>query len=72
MTDLLTPTELAAMLGMSTRTLANWRSAGKGPAFLKIGPEPPEGHQDRRKVRYRRDTAERWAESHRYRRTAAR
>ena len=31
MTDLLTPAELAAMLGMSPRTLANWRSTGKGP-----------------------------------------
>ena len=58
MTDLLTPAELAAMLGMSPRTLANWRSTGKGPPYLKIGVEPPEGHQDRRKVRYQRQTAE--------------
>lgn len=27
--DLLTPAELAVMLGMSPRTLANWRSNGK-------------------------------------------
>lgn len=27
--DLLTPGELAVMLGMSVRTLANWRSTGK-------------------------------------------
>ena len=33
------------MLGMSVRTLANWRSTGKGPPYLKIGVEPPEGHQ---------------------------
>ncbi len=46
MTDLLTPGELAVMLGMSVRTLANWRSTGKGPPYLKIGVEPPEGHQD--------------------------
>ncbi|MCH4858786.1 helix-turn-helix transcriptional regulator [Bifidobacterium pseudocatenulatum] len=39
--DLLTPAELAAMLGMSVRTLANWRSTGKGPPYLKIGVEPP-------------------------------
>lgn len=45
--DLLTPGELAVMLGMSVRTLANWRSTGKGPPYLKIGVEPPEGHQDR-------------------------
>lgn len=72
MTDLLTPTELAVMLGMSVRTLANWRSTGKGPPYLKIGVEPPEGHQDRRKVRYQRAVAERWASAHEYRRTVAR
>lgn len=65
MTDLLTPAELAVMLGMSVRTLANWRSTG-------IGVEPPEGHQDRRKVRYQRQTAEQWALAHKYRRTVAR
>ena len=59
MTDLLTPNELAVMLGMSVRTLANCRSTGKGPPYLKIGVEPPEGHQDRRKVRYQRAVAER-------------
>lgn len=46
MTDLLTPSELAVMLGMSPRTLANWRSTGKGPPYVKIGVEPPEGHQE--------------------------
>lgn len=70
--DLLTPAELAAMLGMSPRTLANWRSNGKGPPYLKIGVEPPEGHQDRRKVRYQRQTAEKWALAHKYQRTVAR
>lgn len=35
MTDLLTPTELAVMLGMSVRTLANWRSTGKGPPYFE-------------------------------------
>ena len=72
MTDLLTPSELATMLGMSVRTLANWRSTGKGPPYLKIGVEPPEGHQDRRKVRYQRAVAERWATAHQYARTVAR
>lgn len=70
--DLLTPSELAVMLGMSVRTLANWRSTGKGPPYLKIGAEPPEGHQDRRKVRYQRQTAEKWALAHKYQRTVAR
>ncbi len=53
-------------------TLDNWRSTGKGPPYLKIGVEPPEGHQDRRKVRYQRAVAERWASAHEYRRTVAR
>lgn len=72
MSDLLTPAELAVMLGMSVRTLANWRSNGKGPPYLKIGVEPPEGHQDRRPVLYERDVAERWATAHQYTRTIAR
>lgn len=32
-----TAPEAAAILGRSTGTLANWRSAGKGPPWLKIG-----------------------------------
>ena len=72
MTDLLTPAELAAMLGMSPRTLANWRSTGKGPPYVKIGVEPPEGHQDRRKVRYELQVAEKWALAHEFTRTIAR
>lgn len=73
---LLTPPEppkaSIVTLGMSVRTLANWRSTGKGPPYLKIGVEPPEGHQDRHKVRYQRAVAERWASAHEYRRTVAR
>lgn len=72
MTDLLRPEEFADMIGLSPRTLANWRSTGKGPPYLKIGVEPPEGHQDRRKVRYQRAVAERWATAHQYARTVAR
>jgi hypothetical protein len=72
MTDLLRPEEFAAMIGLSPRTIANWRSTGKGPPYLKIGVEPPEGHQDRRKVRYQRQIAEQWALAHEYRRTVAR
>lgn len=70
--DLLTPSELAVMLGMSVRTLANWRSTGKGPPYLKLGPEPPAGKQYRRPVLYERDVAERWAAAHQYTRTVAR
>ena len=29
--------EAAAMLGVSPRTLANWRTQGIGPAFVRIG-----------------------------------
>lgn len=72
MSDLLTPAELAVMLGKSPRTLANWRSNGRGPKYLKLGPEPPAGKQDRRPVLYERDVAERWATAHQYTRTIAR
>lgn len=34
---LLTVTELAARYDKSQSTLANWRSAGIGPAYIKIG-----------------------------------
>lgn len=72
MTDLLKPEEFAAMIGLSPRTIANWRSNGKGPPYVKIGVEPPEGHQDRRKVRYELQVAEKWALAHKYQRTVAR
>lgn len=29
--------EAAAMLGVSPRTLANWRTQGIGPAFIRVG-----------------------------------
>ena len=29
--------DAAAMLGVSLRTLANWRTRGIGPAFVRIG-----------------------------------
>lgn len=72
MTDLLTPEEFAAMIGLSPRTIANWRSNGRGPKYLKLGPEPPAGKQDRRPVLYERAVAERWATAHQYQRTVAR
>ena len=41
----LTPQQVSERLGVSERTLAAWRSAGKGPPYRKIGrtvtyPEP--------------------------------
>lgn len=35
-TGLLTPSEVATTLRVDTKTLANWRFKGTGPAFLKI------------------------------------
>jgi predicted DNA-binding transcriptional regulator AlpA len=37
--SLATPAEVAAYLGgeFSEKTLANWRSAGKGPLYVKLG-----------------------------------
>jgi len=32
----LSPEELAELTGHSVSTLAHWRCAGKGPAFLKV------------------------------------
>jgi len=33
----LTPAELAERLGVSVRTLTDWRYRGIGPRFLKVG-----------------------------------
>jgi hypothetical protein len=37
MSALLTPTDVAARWHIDVKTLSNWRVAGKGPAFVKIG-----------------------------------
>lgn len=34
---LLTTAEAAERLGLASQTLNNWRSAGIGPAFVKVG-----------------------------------
>jgi excisionase family DNA binding protein len=44
------PEELAARLQVPPKTLAQWRSDGTGPPFVKIG----------RHVRYRRADVDRW------------
>lgn len=31
------PSEAARYLGVATKTLANWRSAGKGPQYIRHG-----------------------------------
>ena len=70
--DLLTPVELSEMLDVTLGTLANWRSYGCGPEYVKLGAEPPAGKQDRRLVRYPRKAVERFMTAHKYRRTVAR
>lgn len=34
---LLLPDEVAERLNLNARTLANWRSRGEGPPYLKLG-----------------------------------
>lgn len=50
LTKLLTPAKLAEHLEVSTGTLANWRSAGTGPKYIRLSGV----------VRYRVDTVEHW------------
>jgi hypothetical protein len=37
MTELMTQEEVAALFDVGVPVLANWRSAGKGPHFVKLG-----------------------------------
>ena len=37
MTMLISPEETGQRLEKSQKTLANWRCAGRGPAYIKIG-----------------------------------
>ena len=50
LTKLLTPAKLAEHLEVSTGTLANWRSAGTGPKYVRLAGV----------VRYRVDAVEKW------------
>ena len=36
-TTLLSPHDASEALGVSVQTLANWRSAGRGPAYSRVG-----------------------------------
>jgi len=47
---LIRPADLGVLLGVPVATLANWRCAGKGPPFLKVG----------RHVRYRPPDVDAW------------
>ena len=60
---LLTPDEAAGMLGITVKTLANKRSTGGGPKYVKLGPPPADGHRDNRPVRYTMQALADWMES---------
>lgn len=51
--QLLSPADVAGWIGVPVATLANWRSGGIGPAYLRVG----------RHVRYRAADLEAWLES---------
>jgi len=48
--NLASPADVAGVLGIPEKTLAEWRSDGKGPQYLKIG----------RYVRYRWSAVNAW------------
>lgn len=48
--------EAAWMLGISPRTLANWRAQGRGPVYVRLG-------KSRSPVLYRVKDVESWLES---------
>lgn len=56
---LLTPSEAAVMLRLSSRTLERLRATGSGPCFVKAG----------RRVLYRRRSLEKWIDRRSFRRT---
>ena len=49
--EILTASQVAEILGVTTKTLAYWRSCGEGPTHFVIGT---------RTVRYRRSDLDRW------------
>lgn len=51
---MLSPAELAVVLGVSTVTLYRWRRSGRGPKFTRAGGQ----------IRYRRRDVDRWADKH--------
>lgn len=49
-TNLITPPQLSARIGIKETTLANWRVLGRGPRFIRVG----------RSIRYRSEDVEAW------------
>lgn len=56
--------DAAAMLGVAPRTLANWRTLGIGPAFVRIG-------QVHSRTLYRVDDLRAWLDANRVETTAS-
>src|SRR5579872_6666496 len=54
--QMLTAEDLAAVIGVTVSTLADWRSQGRGPAYLKFG----------RKIFYHVKDTESWIEEQRH------
>lgn len=46
--------DAAKLLGVSAKTLANWRCLGKGPAYIRLGNSP------RAQVLYRYEDLDAW------------
>ena len=49
-TNLVTPSQLFARIGIKETTLATWRVLGRGPRFIRVG----------RSIRYRSEDVEAW------------
>lgn len=53
----LSPEEVEEVLGIKEKTLANWRTQGRGPQFYKFG----------KVIRYALDDLQKWIQIHRVR-----
>lgn len=54
MDEMLSPADLAALVGVPVRTVYAWRQAGEDPPGYRVG----------KHVRYRRAEVERWLAAH--------
>ena len=52
----ITPSALGELLGVTQKTLANWRSEGRGPTFERFG----------NKIRYFQDQVDAWRDKNRH------
>ncbi|MFF7734252.1 helix-turn-helix domain-containing protein [Streptomyces sp. NPDC007984] len=58
MHELVTPEKLAGELGVTEKTLAQWRTKGMGPLYTKLGGTGQTNH-----VRYRRADINAWLDA---------